>query len=175
MDVLVLSAKSAIAVMLLAAGGAKLADLASFAATVRLFMPRGVPRPARSGIAFGIAAGEILLGAASLSFPAVRWLNLGVFAVTDMFVVVSVAGFVFYRGRSCRCFGALSQRKFDAAGIVRSVGIAGVAAIAIAGVPSLAVSISAAAHVLLLTATAILLLAAFTAAGALAVSRETRP
>jgi hypothetical protein len=39
MSVIVLAAKAAVAVLLLMAGGAKLADLAGFASTVRLFLP----------------------------------------------------------------------------------------------------------------------------------------
>lgn len=172
---LVLGAKSVVAVMLLAAGGAKLADLASFAVTVRLFLPRGVPRRVRGGAAVGIAVAEVVIGGASLSFPAVRWLNLVVFAAAGVFVLVSVAGFVFYRGQSCRCFGALSQRKFDAAGIVRSLGIATLAAFAMSGVPPESIRLGIGARILLLTAMAIVGFAAFTAAGAVAVSRETLP
>jgi hypothetical protein len=47
MDVSVLAAKSAVALVLLVAGGAKMADVAGFAATVRLFMPRRTLRAAR--------------------------------------------------------------------------------------------------------------------------------
>ncbi|MDQ2813687.1 MAG: hypothetical protein M3Z75_17930 [Actinomycetota bacterium] len=175
MGILILGAKSAVAVMLLVAGGAKLADLASFAATVRLFVPRGIPSPLRGAMAFCLVAVEVVLGGVSLSFPAVKWLNLVIFALTIGFVVVSVVGFLFYRGRSCRCFGALSQRKFDVAEILRSIGIAALAAIAMLGVQSASVGIDVAARVLLLIAATLLALAAFTAAGALAVSRETQP
>ena len=41
--VAVLSSKAVIAVLLLAAGGAKLADLSGFASTVRLFVPEPGP------------------------------------------------------------------------------------------------------------------------------------
>ena len=51
MDVLVLCAKTALASLLIAAGGAKLSDLASFASTVRLFIPLRVAWPVLSAIA----------------------------------------------------------------------------------------------------------------------------
>jgi hypothetical protein len=175
MDVLVLGAKSALAALLLVAGGAKLADLASFAAAVRLFAPRRASWPVLRAAALGIALAELALGAGSLSSPAAGWLNPVVFAVGCAFVAVSGAGYAFHRGRSCRCFGALSQRKFDAAGIARSTIIAAVAAVALAHVPPASVQLAGAARLLLLAAAALVALAACTAARALAMSREAPP
>src|SRR5207245_2542215 len=82
--VLALGCKAALAVLLLAAGGAKLADLGEFATTVALFLPR---RPGREpggrgpggwghSVALAIAAGEIVAGAASLAIPRAWWLNI---------------------------------------------------------------------------------------------------
>ena len=70
-------------------------------------------------------AAELALGGASLAFPAVWPLSVAVLAAAASFAVVSGLGFAFHRGRSCRCFGALSRRTFDRAGLARAAGIAG--------------------------------------------------
>jgi hypothetical protein len=98
MDVLALAAKSAVAVVLLVAGGAKMADVAGFATTVRLFVPRWTPYPIRAVAASAIALSEITLGGASLSAPGLAWIDLAVLAMTAAFVAVSAAGLAFYRG-----------------------------------------------------------------------------
>ena len=172
MDVVTLTAKALVAVMLLVAGGAKLADVASFAAAVRLLLPLRVPRAAAAAAALTVAAAELALGAASLSLPAVGWLNPVVFALACGFVSVSGLGYALHRGRSCRCFGALSSRRFDAPGMARSAAIAAAAAIAMSGVPPAMVTISAASRVLLLLAGSLVALAAFSAAHALGLARR---
>jgi hypothetical protein len=171
MDAAILGAKSLLAVMLVIAGGAKLADLAGFAATTRLFMPWRVPRAVIRGCALGIALAELGLGAASLSSPSVGWLNPVIFTLACGFVGVSAVGYAFYRGRSCRCFGALSQRKFDVVGILRSVAIAAVAAIAMSGVRVTSVQVGGAERGLLAAAAIFLGLIALTAARVLSESR----
>jgi hypothetical protein len=175
-----LGAKAILAVMLLVAGGAKLADLAGFAASVRLFIPRRLAaaawsRPASRGLAGALAAGELALGGASLTSPAAGWLNPVVLGAGCAFVAVSLAGYVFHRGRSCRCFGALSQRRFDRAGIGRAVLIAALAGLATAAVPPSSIQLGLASRGLLLAASCLIAFAAFTAARSLAVSREALP
>jgi hypothetical protein len=172
MDILAAAAKSAIAVVLVVAGGAKLADLASFAATIRLFLPRRTPALFARSLAYGTALGELGLGVGSLCFPALTWLSLLVLAVCCAFVAVSVSGYVLYRGRSCRCFGALSPGAFDAVGILRTALMAGLAAAAMSGIPPVALRVAPPARILLIVSTAMLAFAAFTAARALAVTRE---
>ncbi len=188
MDTLALMAKAGLAAVLLVAAGAKLADLDGFALTVRLFLPR-LPGPARSArpprgasalavrraAAAAIVGAEFALGAASLCCPAVAWLNLAVLGAGCSFVAVAAAGYVFYRGRSCSCFGALSRRKFDAAGIARAAVIAAAAAVAVVAVPPSAVRLGAPERFLLLAAACLLAAAAGTAARALAVGRAARP
>jgi hypothetical protein len=175
MNVFVLVAKSTVAVMLLVAGGAKLADVAGFAATVRLFIPRWMPRAVRDVVAFGIALVEISLGGASLSLPGILWVNPAVLALAVTFVAVSAAGLAFYKGRSCRCFGALSRRTFDSRGLLRSIGIAMLAAVATISVQPASIDIGTSAQVMLIISAGLLTLAAFTAAHALAVARESDP
>ena len=175
MDVLILCAKTAVACLLIVAGGAKLSDLASFASTVRLFIPFRVAWPLLSAIAAGVSLGELAVGLASLAFPAVTALNAVVFAIACAFAAVSGVGYAFHRGRSCSCFGALSRRKFDAAGVLRSTVIAGIAAVALAHVGTATLQLDAAARVLLLAAAGLLALAAFTAAKVRGTGSEPEP
>jgi hypothetical protein len=184
MPIAVLGAKALLAVMLLVAGGAKLADLDSFAASVRLFLPLRAAsgesrlRPSRAGagrIAWGVALAELALGAASLAFPAAWPLSLVVLAAAVTFAAVSGLGFAFHRGRSCRCFGALSRRTFDRAGLGRAAAVAALAGLAAAGAPPAAVALTPAGHGLLLAGSALAAFVAFTAARSLAASRDALP
>jgi methylamine utilization protein MauE len=175
MNMLALGAKSALAALLLVAGGAKLADLAGFASTVRLFMPPRASWPVLRGVALAITLAELALGAASLSSPALSWLNPVIFGLGCGFVAVSVTGYALHRGRSCRCFGALSARTFNAAGIARSMVIAAAAAAAVKAVRPSSVQLAPAERVLLLAVSCLLAFAAFTAASALATSRAAQP
>ena len=162
----VLAGKAAVAVLLVAAGAAKLADLPGFAASVRLFRPgRGAPGLDR-GVALGIAAGEIAAGAASLSSPRASWLNLAVLAICCGFVAVSAAGYRWHRGQSCRCFGALSRRRFNLAGLGRSLLIALGAWVATAPVRAAAIQLGAADRIGLLAGALLVAAAAFSAAAA---------
>jgi hypothetical protein len=176
----ILGAKAALAVMLLVAGGAKLADLAGFAASVRLFAPRRVAgslsaQPLLQSAALTLAAGELVLGAASLTSPALRWLNFAVLAACGAFAAVAGVGYAVHRGRSCRCFGALSQRRFDRPGLARAGLIAALAGLATVAVSPSAVRLSLADRGLLLAASALISLVAFTAARSLAASRDALP
>jgi hypothetical protein len=130
MVVTVLAVKAAIAVLLVSAGGAKLADLAGFTSAVRLLAPGFIPQPAVRALAGGIASGEVAVGAASLTSPALGWLNLVVLAVCCGFAAVSAAGYIWHREQACRCFGALSKRTFNAAGLYRAVLLAACAVVA---------------------------------------------
>jgi hypothetical protein len=173
----ILGAKAVLAVMLVVAGGAKLADVRGFAVTVRLFLPPAVATrswsvPAACWAAAAVAAGELLLGASSLSSPAVAWLNDAVLGAACSFVAVSGTGYAFHRGRSCRCFGGLSQRRFDLAGVGRAVLIAGLAVLAVLSVPTSLVRLGSADRGLLLSAATLLACVAFTAARSLATTGQ---
>jgi hypothetical protein len=185
--VAILGAKALLAVMLLVAGAAKLADLDSFASAVRLFLPRrrrpGAPgRPGRltspasaRRIARALAVTELALGGASLALPAIWPLNLAVLGAAGCFAAVSGLGFAFHRGRSCRCFGSLSRRRFDRAGLARAGAVAAVAGLATAPVTPAAVAVTLAGHGLLLAGAALIAFVAFTAARSLAASRDALP
>lgn len=127
MDVLAFGAKALLAVILLAAGGGKLADIAGFGSTVRLFVPGTASTGTIRACAFAIALGEAILGCVSLAWPTLAWLNIAVLALTCCFLGVSAIGYGAFRGRSCNCFGSLSRRKFDLAGLGRSAMIAALA------------------------------------------------
>jgi hypothetical protein len=163
--VAVLSSKAVIAVLLLAAGGAKLADLSGFASTVRLFLPEPV-RSRSPQLAAGIAVGELAAGAVSLSVPQARWPNLVVLAVCVAFLVTWSIGYVRHRGRSCRCFGALSARGFDRAGIVRAAVLLLAALAAVAPVPVLSVQLGLGGQLALLAGGALIAGATYSAAAA---------
>jgi methylamine utilization protein MauE len=165
-DAAILCAKTALASLLIVAGGAKLSDTASFASAVRLFIPFRIAWPLLSAIAVAVSLAELATGLASLTFPAIAGLNALVLAVACAFVAVSAVGYAFHRGRLCRCFGALSQRKFDAAGVGRRAVIAGVAAVALAHVGAPALRLGAVEHVLLFAAGGLLAVVAFAAARA---------
>ena len=175
MDVLVLCAKTAVACLLIVAGGAKLSDPASFASTVRPFIPLRVAWRLLWAIAVGVSLAELAVGLASLTLPAVTALNIVVLAVACAFVAVSALGYAFHRGRSCRCFGALFQRKFTAAGVLRSAFIATIAALALGHAGATALRLDVTARVLLFAAAGLLALVAFTAARARGPGREPEP
>lgn len=172
MDVLILAAKSSVAVILLIAGGAKLADLPRFSTTLRLFLPRHLRPPLARSCAAVVVLAELAAGAASLAFPAIWWLNPVVFVLACAFVVVSVTGYILFRGRSCQCFGSLSRRKFDLPGIARSAALAALAALAMLSVDPAHIQIGVPAKALLLSGVCLVALAAFTAARALDVSYD---
>ena len=118
---------------------------------------------------------ELALGGASLAFPAAWPLSLAVLAAAVSFAVVSGLGFAFHRGRSCRCFGALSRRKFDRAGLARAAVVVALAGLAVAGTSPSVVTLTLAGHALLLAGSAFLAFITFTAARSLAASRDALP
>lgn len=174
MTFLVLAAKAAVAVLLLAAGGAKLADPAGFTAVVAMFWPSRAPRRTLgfvSATAVAVIAAELTVGTVSLCWPAARWANLAVLAMASGFTVVASVGYARFRGRPCRCFGALTRRSFSARSLGQSIVILAVAALAAFGSASQAVvSLGLTGRLLLLAAAALLTLAVATAATALATS-----
>jgi hypothetical protein len=175
MDLVSYGAKAALCTVLLVAGGAKFADLSGFASTVRLFMPRyrRTLRRLPRFLAAAVATVEIALGIASLLLPALAWLNVAVLCLAGAFLAVSAIGYAFHRNRSCRCFGALSQRKFDLKAILRGAVLAVLAAIVVAN-PHTS-QLNAAHSVLLGLAAALLALAALSAARSLNIVRGAHP
>jgi Methylamine utilisation protein MauE len=168
MAALVLGCKAGLAVLLLVAGAAKLADLTGFGSAIKLFLPpRLPPRPAArvsTAGASAVAVTELGLGLGSLGWPASGWLNLAVLAIAAGFVAVAAAGLALHHGRSCGCLGTLSQRSFGPRGLAQAVAIATAAALATRQVQAAQLRIDLAAQVLLLAAAGLTALVAFTAA-----------
>jgi len=183
MTVAVLGAKSAIAVLLLIAGGAKVADLRGFGAAIRLFVPAALlPRVAGqlTVAAAAVACAELATGAASLCWPAVGWLNLTVLALACGFAIVAGVGYVRHRGRPCRCYGALTRRSFGLRTVGQALVLVAAAVLATGSVRPADIQLGLAAHLLLLAAAGAVAAAAATAAKALLTSgpetvAEVRP
>ena len=172
MAVVILAAKSILAVTLLVAAGAKLADMSSFAGTLRLFIPRQFSSKLIRTIATLMVSGELALGAMSLALPAISWINYMILAVCFAFVTVSAVGYARFRGRTCQCFGALSQRRFDLRGIGRSAVLLVLAVAALGTVQSASVQLEIAPRLLLLAVALLLAASAFVAARAVGVVKE---
>jgi hypothetical protein len=171
MTVLVLAAKAAVAVLLLAAGGAKLADPAGFAAAIRQFVPPRAPSFIRARVpaaAAAVIAAELACGIVSLCWPSAAWANLAVLVLACGFTVVAAVGYARFRGRPCRCFGALTRRSFSVRSLVQSLVILAAAALATRPPGHAASGVGLTAQLLLLAAAGLLALAAGTAAKALA-------
>ena len=172
MTVLVLAAKAALAVLLLASGGAKLADIAGFAAAIRLFVPgRAVARlpVALPAAAITIAAVELIAGGLSLCWPAAGWMNPAVLVLGCGLGAVAGIGYVKHRGRPCHCFGALSRRGFSVRTLLQALVIVAAAALACQRVhPAPQLGLGAGMRVLLLAAAGLLAAGAATAAKVLA-------
>lgn len=169
MGVVALGCKAAVAVLLVAAGGAKFADLPGFTATVRRFWPARGPANSARLVAGTIATAELALGGASLASPRAYWLNLAVLGLSAGFVAVAAAGYRWHRGRSCRCFGALSAKGFSLAGIGRACLIALAAALATVHVSSSFTQVGLAGRLGLLAGALLVALAASSAASAAGV------
>jgi hypothetical protein len=168
MTMLTLSAKAALAVLLLAAGGAKLADPAGFGAAIRLFVPPRASALVPAATAAVIVA-ELATGAISVCWPAAAWANLAVLALACGFCVVAGIGYARFRDRPCRCFGALTRRSFSVRSLLQSAVILVAAVLATGSVGAAQVTLGLTAHLLLVTAAGLLVVASYTAARALAI------
>jgi hypothetical protein len=169
-SVVVLAAKAAVAVLLLASGGAKLPDLPGFAATIGLF----APARARAWVlaahhaAVAIAAAELVTGAVSLCWPGIAWVSPVVLALSCSFVLVAGVGYVRHRGRPCHCFGSIAKGAFGLSSLLRALVIMVAAAAACAGVrPAPMLHFALAYHLLLLAAAVLMATTAAAAARAL--------
>lgn len=128
-----------------------------------------MPTPLLRGAAVVIASTELLLGGLSFSFPALALVNVLVLAAGCAFMATSLIGYLFHPGVACRCFGRLSHRAFDAAAMMRSLAIAGLATTVVAiTISPTSVRVTGVAHVLLLSAAILLAVATFVAAQTLA-------
>lgn len=171
-----LAAKAAVAVLLLASGGAKLPDLSGFAATIRLFVPARAPArvlAAAHHAAVAIVSAELVTGAVSLCWPGMAWVNPVVLGLSCSFVLIAAVGYARHRGRPCHCFGSLTKRGFGLSSLLRALVIMMAAAAACAGVlPASLLHFALAFHLVLLAAAVLMATAAAAAAKALLTQPE---
>lgn len=112
------AAKLILALVLLTAGAAKLADLQAFRRTLeRLELPLA------QAAAAAVALGEIATGGVSLAGLFPHETNLALLAVTALFVVISAYGLRKHAGAPCRCFGSLYESRFNASSLMRSIAL----------------------------------------------------
>ena len=170
MEAPTIAAKLILAVTLLVAGGAKLASLSSFSATVRMFLPNRFRLPIARAISISVILGELILGTMSLTLPSVPLINQLVLVLCAAFIVISSIGYAIFRGRSCQCFGGLSQRKFDFLGVARSVLLLAMSVIALQHLNPGTIQVQLSSTLLLLVGAALLGASAFIAARAIEAS-----
>lgn len=116
--VVLLALRSALAVVLVAAGAAKLVDVPGFVSTVEgLGLPRRWAHPG----ALVVATCELTVGTASMLglWPAAT--NLAVFTMTLGFALVTSLAMRRGPHLRCRCFGALANSRFGPATLARSL------------------------------------------------------
>lgn len=130
--VALIAVKASLAMLLLVAGLSKAADLDGFRQSLALVVPR-FAGTAAGMLAVGIAGTELLVGGLSLALPALGLTDVAVLALCAGFLAVSVIGSWRHRGASCRCFGALSDQRFGAESVIRSVVLLTAAAIVVRG------------------------------------------
>jgi hypothetical protein len=167
-----LIAKAAVAVILIVAGGAKLADIPGFTTTVRIFVPVRTSKAVSTVFARALSLLELGLATGSLAFPRIIAFDIAIFILCCMFVVVSVYGYIFHHGRSCRCFGALTARTFDGEGIGRSALMAGLAGFVVADIQPAAATADLTGTILLIVSIVVVGFASYTAARCLKVVRD---
>ncbi len=121
LQVLLFAGRAALAAVLVAAGAAKLADIQSFAATLRGL---GLPvrqGPLQRGLALPVPLFELALGVGIVSGLWPTIIN----GLTFLFMfALSVVVIIALRKKltvSCRCFGMLSDSQFSGKGLARSL------------------------------------------------------
>ena len=115
---MVMLARAILAITLLAAGGAKLADAGRFRQTLAdLGLLKGAS--ARVG-ALLIAAVEMAIGGLAIMALWMIIIDVLLLAMTSLFFAVAVFGALRRPGLACRCFGSLSMASFGARSVIRA-------------------------------------------------------
>jgi uncharacterized membrane protein YphA (DoxX/SURF4 family) len=118
-----------VAVVLVASGAAKLADVRNFQGTlVGLGVHRGT-----AAAAWLVGGLELAVGVVSLTSLWPRVTDGVVLALTLVFAAVAAVAARRSPGLRCRCFGALSNSQFGRKALLRSLVLAAVAAAVLAG------------------------------------------
>jgi hypothetical protein len=124
MSLAIAIARSGIAVVLLAAGAAKLVDLRNFRPVVASL---GVPAWLANPVATLLVACELAVGGASLSSMSIETTDVAVVALTGLFVAVNFLALKRLPAFRCRCFGALGTTRFGPRALAHSLALTGVA------------------------------------------------
>ena len=173
-QLIILLSRASLAAVLVAAGAAKLADIRSFAITLR-----GLGMPARQeplirGLAFIFPLVELILGIAIVSglWPTV--INSLVLILMCLFSLVVMVALRRKLRVACRCFGMLSDSQFSARGLARSLFLTLLAIVVFWGgrVYSLQLSGSPVAVLLLVAGFLLFAIAAAQAAKTIALLKE---
>jgi hypothetical protein len=115
-------------VVLLAAGGAKISDLAAFSGTFR-GLPGLTAHRRLSLLAAGlVVALELAIGMLLLLDFYRREVGIASLGLTCGFVLVTVVALISGSRLECRCFGSLARSSFDREALVRSLALAAIAA-----------------------------------------------
>jgi uncharacterized membrane protein YphA (DoxX/SURF4 family) len=110
--------RSALAAILVVAGSAKLSGIDSFARTLRA-VKLGPAKSSHAAAAI-IALAEISLGVALVGSEPNLVVDVLVALLMAAFVVVAIRGARLDKPIACRCFGALTERRFGNAAITQA-------------------------------------------------------
>jgi len=121
LQILIFLGRASLAAVLVAAGAAKLADVRSFAITLRGL---GIParyEPLIRGLAIIVPLGEVVLGIGLVSglWPTV--INAIVLVLMGGFSLIVLFALLKRLHVPCRCFGMLSDSQFSRQGLARSL------------------------------------------------------
>lgn len=123
LQIAVLLLRASLAIILLAAGAAKLADTRNFSTTlIELGVPTRRPLLIRK-IALFVPLVEVGLGMAIVSDLWPTIVDGAVLALMGSFSAVVIIALRKKLKVTCRCFGALSDSQFSSKGLIRSVGL----------------------------------------------------
>lgn len=123
LQIAVLLLRAFLAIILLAAGAAKLADMRNFSTTlIGLGIPAWRPLLIR-GIALSVPLVEVVLGMAIVSNLWPTIVDSAVLVLMSSFSIVVIVALRKKLQVTCRCFGALSDSQFSSKGLLRSVGL----------------------------------------------------
>jgi hypothetical protein len=112
--------RSGVGAVLLFSAGAKLADLGRFGGTISTLI--GGVRAARtpSALAKSVVLAEVCVGTLALLAIDTEAVDFACLGLTSGFLLVAIAGAKLRPGLACRCFGTLSDSRFDWVTVTRA-------------------------------------------------------
>jgi hypothetical protein len=115
--------------LLVASGLAKATDLPAFLESLVLILPSRLRAKPLRLLATVIVGAETASGALSLALPRLLVVDLAVLGLCIGFLVASLAGSHYGRGKPCRCFGSMVDQRFGPMTTLRSGLLVAVAAL----------------------------------------------